>query len=273
MDGLPVVAERMGEKVKPQNQSATLSPFHSSSPAPWDYLIVTASNERQAEAYESQMMLRQALGHGGGIRHILVVPDPGGKRIGSGGSTVHCLLTVLNRELANDPAAQSDPKRWREIFRGLRILIVHAGGDAKRLPPYSPCGKIFIPLPGENDSPLELTLIDRQLPEYLRLPPPPGRSGQIVVTSGDVMLAFDASSIAFSGTGVTGIGCYAEPELVQHHGAYCAGSDGTVRFFLQKPGVEEQHERGAVSPYGQSILDIGILNLGAGQCRRPSRVV
>ena len=50
----------------------------------WDYLIVTASNEAQAKAYESQLALRGQLGLLSHVEEALVVADPGGKRIGSG---------------------------------------------------------------------------------------------------------------------------------------------------------------------------------------------
>ena len=54
----------------------------------WDYLIVTASNEAQAQAYESQLKIRQDLGILSDVREVMVVADPDGKRIGSGGSTL-----------------------------------------------------------------------------------------------------------------------------------------------------------------------------------------
>jgi len=50
----------------------------------WDFLIVTASNDRQAEAYRRQLALRRELGFLAGIRDVLVVPDPPGRRVGSG---------------------------------------------------------------------------------------------------------------------------------------------------------------------------------------------
>ena len=71
----------------------------------WDYLIVTASNERQAEAYEAQLDVRRELGLLSDVREAIVVADPGGRRIGSGGSTLYCLMEVLRRRLG----AQLDP--------------------------------------------------------------------------------------------------------------------------------------------------------------------
>jgi len=66
----------------------------------WDYLILTASNDRQAAAYEEQVRLRQRLGFLAGVRETMVVANPGGQRIGGGGSTIYCLMHVLTRELA-----------------------------------------------------------------------------------------------------------------------------------------------------------------------------
>ena len=42
----------------------------------------------------------------------------------------------------------SDPEAWTEVLQGLRILVIHAGGDSHRLPAYGPCGKISCRCPG-----------------------------------------------------------------------------------------------------------------------------
>ncbi|HMA53450.1 MAG TPA: hypothetical protein VKT17_03265, partial [Acidobacteriota bacterium] len=146
----------------------------------WDYLIVTASNARQAEAYEKLIRLRESLGLIHGVRRVLVVPDPGGLRVGSGGSTVHCLIRVLTLELGSRHGDRErfDPAAWARIFGRLRVLIVHAGGDSRRLPPYGPCGKIFVPVPGGSGGALGTTLFDRLIPTYLQLPRPAAGGGQ-----------------------------------------------------------------------------------------------
>ena len=137
---------------------------------PWNYLVVTASNERQAAAYDAQLRLRRELGLLAGVRNVLVVPDTDGRRIGSGGSTVLCLTEVLNRELTATGADPSDTGAWRDVLSSLRVLIVHGGGDSVRLPAYGVCGKVLTPVPGESDSALGATLLDRQLATYLALP-------------------------------------------------------------------------------------------------------
>jgi fucokinase len=233
----------------------------------WDYLIVTASNERQARAYETQLGVRRELGLLSDVRDVIVVPDPGGKRVGSGGSTLFCLLDVLRRRLGKQ-IRRSNAHAWEQVLGELRILIIHAGGDSRRMPAYGPCGKIFIPVPGENDSAVCLSLFDRQLPTYLALPEPTAGRGQIVIASGDVLLRFDPAMVRFGREGVTGLACYAQPEQASRHGVFCCGQDDEVRLFLQKPSIKEQKTQGAIDAYGQSCLDIGVMHFDAGTAAR-----
>ncbi|MGC0778241.1 MAG: hypothetical protein WCD68_13620, partial [Candidatus Acidiferrum sp.] len=89
----------------------------------WDYLIVTAANDQQARAYDHQIQQRQKTGEIPQVRNCLVIPDIDGKRIGSGGSTLHSLACVLQRERPGvGPASFEEAEA---ILSGLRILIVH----------------------------------------------------------------------------------------------------------------------------------------------------
>jgi len=102
----------------------------------WDYLIVTAANAPQAAAYRAQIQLRREIGELPQVRHVLAIPDQDGRRVGSGGSTLECLAEVLRRE--RQPGDDGSTLNSAEaILRRLRILIVHAGGDSRRLPAYS----------------------------------------------------------------------------------------------------------------------------------------
>jgi fucokinase len=228
----------------------------------WDYLIVTASHERQAQAYEAQLRVRRELGLLGDIREVLVVPDPGGRRIGSGGSTLYCLLEVLHRQWGHK-RSRGAVRAWEDVLGALRILIIHAGGDARRMPAYGPCGKLFIPVPGANDRAVCLSLFDRQLPAYLALPEPMQGRGQVVITSGDVLLRFDPTQVRFAREGLTGLACYAHPEQASRHGVFCRGRGDEVRLYLQKPSLAEQRAKGAIDGYGQSCLDIGVMHFDA----------
>ena len=87
----------------------------------WDYLIVTASNARQASAYEAQLRWRRELGLLPQVRESFAAADLEDRRIGSGGSTVYCLAQVLERERKTKNEAAED------TLRGLRILILPQG--------------------------------------------------------------------------------------------------------------------------------------------------
>ena len=92
------------------------------------------------------------------------------------------------------------------IFRRLRILILHAGGDSRRVPAAGPCGKIFAPAPGSNAGPLPTTLFDRLFPLFQSLPMDHEGDGQIIVAAGDAMMVFDPSTVRFDRPGVVAAG-------------------------------------------------------------------
>ncbi|WP_321472234.1 L-fucokinase [uncultured Paludibaculum sp.] len=232
-------------------------------PEAWDYLILTASNERQASAYESQLELRRQTGHLARVRQTLVVADLEGRRIGSGGSTLQCLLEVLNREARNLPPGALAGGGAERILRSLRILIVHAGGDSRRLPAYGPCGKIFVPVPGESESAHGRTLFDRLTPAFLDMPPGLPGEGQLLVTSGDALILFDASGVEFAKPGLTALGCYCPVEEAALHGVFQTGDDDQIKLYLQKPSVAEQRAMGLLNESNQAILDVGVMNFDA----------
>jgi galactokinase/mevalonate kinase-like predicted kinase len=222
-----------------------------------DYLIVTASNEHQAAVYRRQLDLRRQLGFLSGIGQTLVIPDIDGRRIGSGTSTLCCLMEVLRNELG--PQARNDETLWKKAFQSKKVLIMHAGGDSKRLPAYGPCGKLFVPVPGQSDSPLPLTLFDRQIDTYLSLFDKNEHSGQFIITSGDVLLRFKTDPLECRQGVLTGFCCPASAEQASRHGVFCLGPQQTVRLYLQKPTCQQQQQYHVLNNYNQAMLDIGIM--------------
>jgi fucokinase len=225
----------------------------------WDYLIVTAANDQQAKAYEHQLQERQKAGELPQVRHCLVIPDLEGRRIGSGGSTLHSLACVLHREKAGDGAGSFEEAE--AILSGLRILIVHAGGDSRRLPAYCHCGKMFVPIPAQGQHTIAATLFDRIVPIFLSLPE--SRLGQIVVASGDALILFDPTALKLDRPGITALGCFVSSEEAAHHGVFCADKNGSVRSYWQKPSMDTQVETGAVNEKGESVLDLGVMSMDA----------
>ena len=114
----------------------------------WDYIILTASNEEQATAYEEQIELRLKQGTLPSQTHYAVLPDPDGKRVGSGGATFTVMKYI------------SEQSTEKDCFAGKRILVIHSGGDSKRAPQYSACGKLFSPVPRELPDGRRSTLFD-----------------------------------------------------------------------------------------------------------------
>lgn len=104
----------------------------------WDYIILTASNEAQADAYREQISERLEKGLLPESTHYAVLPDPDGKRVGSGGATFQ-VMKYIGEQLPGE----------EHPFKGRRILVIHSGGDSKRVPQYSAVGKLFSPVPRE----------------------------------------------------------------------------------------------------------------------------
>ena len=196
----------------------------------FDVLVVTASNEAQARGYRAMV----APLVGSLAEKILVVPDPGGKRVGSLGSTVGVL------------------RKLGDVSKR-RVLICHSGGDSKRLPSYAAIGKAFVPVPDSRGK--TVSLFERIVAnmEQLLLP----KSGVLVVC-GDVAPEFDFSSCDFSKSGVTGVAYYDSPEEGSRHGVYVPGNGERVRAFLQKPSPSAAKAAGAVCR-GKVAVDTGIL--------------
>jgi fucokinase len=233
----------------------------------WDYLILTASNDRQAGGYESQLAVRHRAGLLPEVGTAMVVADPLGKRVGSGGSTLYCLMRVLETEIKRSGATANDFPSLERILRGLRILILHAGGDSRRVPAYGPCGKIFSPVPGPSPHASQgeviSTLFDRLYPVFQDLPRGPQGAGQVIVAAGDALMLFDAAAVRFDRPGIVALGAYATPEAASRHGVFCVAADSQVRLFLQKPSLADQQHYGALNARGQAILDIAVMSFDA----------
>jgi galactokinase/mevalonate kinase-like predicted kinase len=235
----------------------------------YDICVITAANEYQAEGYREQIKWRRDRDALPDETEFIVIADPEGKRIGSGGSTIYVLYQLLRHFLQSDGnKAYNAPE---EIFKYKRILILHSGGDSRRLPAYSAVGKIFVPLP-TNTSPLKnsddtltditVTVFDLLLDILMKLPCL--KDGQIIVASGDVLLNFDAVSVRFSDSGLTGLAYPGSVEIAKNHGVYISDLSGKgcgqVVDFLQKPTYAELKKYNALDLADRAFVDTGVMN-------------
>ena len=206
----------------------------------WDYVILTASNEQQAEEFRKQIEERKKFLPTG--TKFAAIPDRGGKRVGSGGATLEVLKYLHERE---------------ETFAGLRVLVIHSGGDSKRVPQYSALGKLFSPVPHELPNGRNSTLFDEFM---ISMSSVPSRIREgMVLLSGDVLLLFNPLQIDYNNVGAAAISFKEHVETGKNHGVYLNGADGNVKCCLQKKSVEVLREVGAVNESDCVDIDTGAL--------------
>lgn len=208
----------------------------------WDYIVLTASNENQAEGFRAQINERLKEGLLPKKTHFAVIPDRDGKRVGSGGATLGVIKYIAEHSGKND-------------FSGLRILVIHSGGDSKRVPQYSALGKLFSPVPHKLPNGRNSTLFDEFMMSMSSVPARI-REGMVLL-SGDVLLLFNPLQIDYSGKGAAAISFKEDVETGKNHGVFLRGDDGCVEKFLHKQTVDSLKKYGAVNDHGKVDIDTG----------------
>ncbi len=209
----------------------------------WDVVILTASNEFQAEGYRRQIEYRRSQGRLPENTEFIIVPDKENKRVGSAGST----LSVI-REL----------KSRFGTLSGRRFLCIHAGGDSKRCPQYSALGKLFSPIPTVIDG-VPATLFDMFMVTMASVP---GRMRDgMLLLSGDVILLFNPLMCDFGTSQAAVISFKEDVQTGKNHGVYLKSESGNVKKFLHKQSVETLTALGAVDERGNCSIDTGAIEL------------
>lgn len=217
----------------------------------WDYVIITASNETQADVYRQQIEARLKNKQLPLFSHYTVLPDPEGKRVGSGGATFNVLRYIAEREGNTEP------------FKNKRILVIHSGGDSKRVPQYSGIGKLFSPVPRELPNGRCSSVFDELMIAMAGVPSRI-RDGMLVL-SGDVMLLFNPLQIDDAMVrGAAALSIKDTTDVGKDHGVYLKNDDGYVGRFLHKQSVENLQKIGAVDDSGHVDLDTGAVIFDSG---------
>lgn len=206
----------------------------------WDYVILTASNEQQAEGFRKQLEERKSFLP----KHtkFVAIPDRDGQRVGSGGATLEVLKYLRSQE---------------ESFEKLRVLVIHSGGDSKRVPQYSALGKLFSPVPHKLPNGRNSTLFDEFM---ICMSSVPSRIREgMVLLSGDVLLLFNPLQIDYNNVGAAAISFKEHVETGKNHGVYLNGENGNVKCCLQKKSVEVLRSVGAVNDSDCVDIDTGAL--------------
>mgnify|MGYP003684071863 CR=1 FL=1 len=287
-------------------------------PPPFDELIITASDPAQAAVFRALVAAR-APSLPRGLR-VRCYSDPPGGRVGSGGGTLVALAMLLRDELGlTDVAlASADSAPMAELaafvaridraalvafFAARRIVIVHAGGESRRLPAYVPEGKLFAPVPHCTDARAECApvVLDPLLRLFAAYPWAAG--GELLLASGDALVDFDTHDLfaplerSSRGAGaqpppppspcaqrgpIVGFGCAASFEQGSRHGVFELGAAlgqrvYDVRAFHQKERAAVLAQRAALPPEAaeaagctcddqRCALDIGLFALAPSWC-------
>ncbi|MCQ2485159.1 MAG: bifunctional fucokinase/L-fucose-1-P-guanylyltransferase [Clostridia bacterium] len=210
----------------------------------WDCIVITASNESQAEAYKMQIQLRKRSGRLPCATDFLIVPDKDNCRVGSAGST----LTVI-RHIKEKYGNLNDKK----------IMVIHAGGNSSRTPQYSALGKLFSPIPSSFDG-IPATVFDMFLVTMASMP---GRiTGGMMLLSGDVSLLFNPLMCDFGVSKAAVISFKEDAQTAKNHGVFLKSESGNVQKFLHKQSIESLNANGAIDKRNKCDIDTGVLWLG-----------
>lgn len=212
----------------------------------WDYVVLTASNEAQADMYRKQLDLRSKTGMLNNHTKYLVIADVNGKRIGSGGATLNVLREIRKAESS---------------FDNLKMLVIHSGGDSKRIPQYSACGKLFSPVPRELKNGKNSTLFDELLIESASVCPRLGNG--MLVCSGDVLLLFNPLQIDYYGADAAVFTIKEDVKTGCNHGVFLSDTNGFVGQFLHKQREEKLRSLGAVDKKNRIHIDTGAVFFSA----------
>lgn len=178
--------------------------------------------------------------------------DPVDHKLGSGGGTAW-LLASAHADL-NPSVPFGD---W--LVREKRILL-HAGGQSRRLPSYAPSGKVLTPIPvfrWARGQRVDQTLLDLQLPLYESILQKAPASLRTLIASGDVLLRRTEALQDIPEADVVCYGLWASPEQATHHGVFMMNRDtpAELDFMLQKPSRQQQAQLIASH---LMLMDIGV---------------
>jgi galactokinase/mevalonate kinase-like predicted kinase len=220
-------------------------------------ILTVASDEAQAVLFRELLRRRLEFGLYPRETEFRVFADPEGGRVGSGGGTLWALHRLLG-ELG------IDSRDCRGFFEGHRILMLHAGGQSRRLPLYAPEGKLFAPVPVPSSSLLSPCVLDLELALFLRYP---WKKGELVVAAGDAMIDFDVHRLPE----ITGDICgFAKPASFwqgARHGVFKFDPvTGSVLDYYQKAAPDELGRLARIEGTDECALDLGIVALSPRYC-------
>ncbi|MDH6306939.1 galactokinase/mevalonate kinase-like predicted kinase [Parabacteroides sp. PF5-5] len=178
--------------------------------------------------------------------------DPVGKRLGSGGGTTW-LLEACYRD-------EASPLQFEEWLAKEKRILLHAGGQSRRLPAYAPSGKILTPIPvfrWERGQRLNQSLLSLQLPLYEEIMQKAPDSFHTLIASGDVYIRANEPLQCIPEADVVCYGLWVDPVLATRHGVFMSSRENpsALDFMMQKPSIDLLGEMAQTHLF---LMDIGI---------------
>ncbi len=166
--------------------------------------------------------------------------DPSDSKLGSGGGTAW----LLQEAFRSEAATTEDFNEW--LGSEKRILI-HAGGQSRRLPAYAPSSKILTPVPvfrWERGQRLGQNLLSLQLPLYEKLMAKAPSTLHTLVASGDVYVRATQPLQPVPEADVVCYGLWLDATTASHHGVFMShrSTPHVLDHMLQKPSVSQLNE-------------------------------
>ena len=206
----------------------------------WNYIILTASNDYQAKAYEREIDQRKEFLPK--RTKFIVISDENNERAGSGGSTLTVIKYMKNLE---------------KKLTDLRILVIHSGGYSKRIPQYSILGKLFTPIPRVLPDGRSSTLFDEIIISMSSITTKI-KEGMVIISS-NLLLLFNPLKIEYFTDDVTCVTFNEKAEIGQNHGVFYSGTDNYVKKCYHKRSIKELKEEGVIDEKGNVEVDTGML--------------
>lgn len=178
--------------------------------------------------------------------------DPVGHKLGSGGGTAW-LLKECHKAWGGSEAFDD----W--LSKEKRIIL-HAGGQSRRLPAYAPSGKVLTPVPvyrWERGQRLSQTLLDMQLPLYEKMMTAAPESLRTMIVSGDVIIRAAEQLPPAPQADVVCYGLWLDDETATGHGVFYSTRERPAELdhMLQKPSLATLAD---LRQRGYYLTDIGI---------------
>ena len=172
--------------------------------------------------------------------------------MGSGGGTAWLLRQCYEHEGRGDS--------FLEWLAAEKRILLHAGGQSRRLPAYAPSGKILTPVPvfrWERGQRLSQDLLSLQLPLYEQMMQMAPEGLNTMVASGDVLIRTTQQLPPMPQADVVCYGLWLDASVACHHGVFVSDrhSPQTLKKMLQKPSIEQLND---IQSQHFFLTDIGV---------------